>query len=52
MKTLLTALTLAALPGLAFAGCAGEAHTTTAQISCADGTVYDANTQTCVIASS
>ncbi|MDJ1009517.1 MAG: adenylosuccinate lyase [Paracoccaceae bacterium] len=49
MKTLLTALALTVLPGLAFAmGCAGYDHTTTAQMSCADGTVYDADTRACV----
>ncbi len=48
MKTLLSALALTVLPGLAFAGCSGFSHTTTAQMSCADGMVYNADTQTCV----
>lgn len=48
MKTLLSALALIALPSLALAmGCSGYEHTT-AQMSCADGMVYDAETQNCV----
>ena len=45
MKTLLSALALTVLPGLAFAGCSGVSHSTTAQMSCADGMVYDSEAQ-------
>jgi len=48
MKTLLSALALTVLPGLAFAGCSGVSHSTTAQMSCADGMVYDSEAQACV----
>ena len=47
MKTLLSAIVLAALPSLSFAMCAGAAHTVTAQ-SCADGMVWDATASACV----
>jgi len=48
MKTLLSALALTVLPSLALAmGCSSYEHTT-AQMSCADGTAYDAETGTCV----
>ncbi len=48
MKTLLTALTLTILPTFAFAmGCSTYEHTT-AQMSCAEGTVLDAESGTCV----
>ena len=47
MKTLLSALALAVLPTFALAmGCAS--NQTTAQMSCADGMVFDADTQSCV----
>lgn len=48
MKTLLTALALTALPGFAFAYCSGYKQTTTAQMTCADGMVYDSEAQSCV----
>ena len=48
MKTLLSALALTVLPSLAFAACSGFGHSTTAQMTCADGMVYDADTQSCV----
>ena len=49
MKTLLTALTLTVLPTFAFAmGCSFGSHETTAQMSCAEGTAFDAETGTCV----
>lgn len=49
MKTLLTALVLTVLPSLAMAmGCGFSHTTTTAQISCADGTTYDAASESCV----
>ena len=49
MKTLLSALALTVLPSLALAmGCSGYSHTTIAQMTCADGMVYDADAQNCV----
>lgn len=47
MKTLLTALALTALPSLAIAMGCSYGHTT-ASMSCAEGTVLDAETGTCV----
>jgi hypothetical protein len=47
IKTLLAALVLTAAPGLAVAECSwGMEHQTT--MSCADGTLWDAPSQTCV----
>jgi hypothetical protein len=47
IKTLLAALVLTAAPGLAMAECSwGMEHQTT--MSCAEGTSWDASTQTCV----
>jgi hypothetical protein len=47
IKTLLAALVLTAAPGLAMAECSwGSAHQTT--MSCAEGTTWDAGTQTCI----
>lgn len=52
MKTLLTALALTVLPGLAMAeGCA-FGHTETASMSCAEGMTFDATTGTCVATTS
>ncbi len=45
MKTFLTALVLAALPAVSSAACDWQ---DTAAMSCADGTVYDVETQRCV----
>ena len=46
LKTTLAALTLTLLPGLALAqGCS---HAKTTAMSCADGTMPDAETGTCV----
>ena len=49
-KTLLAALVLALSPGFAFAMCSGLGHTKTEDItmSCAAGTVYDAESRACV----
>ena len=48
MKTFLTAAALTLLPGLALAmGCSGYKHET-ASMSCAEGTTWDAETNTCV----
>jgi hypothetical protein len=45
-KTLLAALALTLLPAVSFAmGCSGKSHQTQ---SCGVGTVWDADTQTCV----
>jgi hypothetical protein len=47
IKTLLAALVLTAAPGLAVAECSwGMEHQTT--MSCAEGTMWDAPSQTCV----
>ncbi len=45
MKTILTALVLAAIPALSSAAC--DWHDTAA-MSCAEGTVFDADAQRCV----
>ncbi|MEO1397908.1 MAG: adenylosuccinate lyase [Pseudomonadota bacterium] len=49
-KIAVAAAVLATLPAASFAmGCSYGKHTpTTAQISCADGTTYNAETGTCV----
>lgn len=44
IKTLLAAAALAALPALSFAACSS----THQAMSCSDGTVWDAASQTCV----
>lgn len=49
-KTLIAAATLAVLPTLGFAQCAGKVHQE-AMMSCADGMVYDAESKTCVTVS-
>ena len=47
IKTLLAAFVLTALPGFAYAQCSwGGAQEAT--MSCADGTTWDAASQTCV----
>ena len=49
-KTILAALALTIAPSLALAmGCSGYNHTSQQAMSCADGTVWDATTQTCII---
>ena len=48
IKTLLAAFILTAAPGFAFAECSwGSANQVT--MSCADGTAWDAASQTCVV---
>ncbi|MDJ0824384.1 MAG: chitin-binding domain-containing protein [Rhodobacter sp.] len=48
IKTALFAALLAAAPSLAFAmGCNWE-HSTQEAMSCAEGTIWDAETETCV----
>ncbi|MEQ8367957.1 MAG: carbohydrate-binding module family 14 protein [Roseicyclus sp.] len=47
IKSLLAAFVLMAVPGFAYAECSwGAAYETT--MSCAQGTAWDANAQTCV----
>lgn len=49
IKTVLAALCLTALPGLAMAqGCAWGHSNQEASMSCAQGTTFDAQTGTCV----
>ncbi len=45
LKSLLAALALTIAPTLAAASCFGEQHTT---MSCAEGSTWDAESQTCV----
>lgn len=47
-KTLLATLALALAPSIGFAACSGYGHSETASISCAEGSVYDADTKACV----
>ncbi|MXQ07022.1 adenylosuccinate lyase [Alphaproteobacteria bacterium GH1-50] len=47
-KTLLAALALTALPGLAAAQCFGDHAKEQVTMSCAAGSVFDAETQRCV----
>jgi hypothetical protein len=47
VRLTLAALVLAATPGLAFAMCSGMKPSETA-MSCADGTVWDSQTRSCV----
>ena len=47
LKTCLVALVLGTMPVAAFAACFGAGHEKTA-MSCAEGTVYDAETGNCV----
>lgn len=51
MKTLCVALALTVIPTLSFAMCSGYGHDQAASMSCADGTVWDAQTGTCVTVS-
>lgn len=50
MKTTALLATLAAfmLPGVASAMCTGYGHSETASMSCAKGTTYDSDTNSCV----
>lgn len=45
IKTILTALTLGLMPLGAFAMCSGKSHQA---MSCAEGTVWDAASESCV----
>ena len=45
IKTAFTALALTVLPAISFAQCAGKSHQA---MSCAEGTVWDSDTRTCV----
>jgi hypothetical protein len=47
LRTTLAALTLALLPGLAIARCTDDHGKTSASV-CAEGTIWDTTTQTCV----
>lgn len=48
MKTtaLLATLAILALPNVVAAACSG--HAKTAQMSCAEGTIYDVKTESCI----
>jgi|TARA_R110002126_G_scaffold169314_5_gene318193 hypothetical protein len=46
LRIALSALVLAAIPAVGFAECGSQQHA----MSCAEGSVYDAQTATCVIA--
>jgi hypothetical protein len=46
IKTIVAAALLALSPGLAFASCFGE-HTNQQAMSCGEGMVWDAATQSC-----
>ena len=48
IKLHLAVLALAVMPGAALAACFGDHAKEEIVMSCADGTVYDADTQTCV----
>ena len=47
-KTLLAAVVMTALPTLGFAMCSGYGHSEQASMSCVEGTIWDADTQSCV----
>lgn len=51
-KLLLAVLALAAAPSFAMAACIGDHNKEEIVMSCADGTVYDPETQTCVVSTS
>ncbi|MBM1221787.1 adenylosuccinate lyase [Ponticoccus sp. SC2-23] len=49
LKTMTTAIALIVFPTLSFAmGCSLETHTTDTAMSCAEGTMMDNETGTCV----
>ncbi|MCC5975403.1 MAG: hypothetical protein JJT81_15325 [Rubellimicrobium sp.] len=48
LKTLATALTIAVLPGLAAAMCSGKTAVEQQAMNCADGTMWDQASSTCV----
>lgn len=52
IKSLAAAVALSVLPAMGFAYECGFGKEETASISCAEGTVYDANTGTCVTTTS
>lgn len=45
IKTILTALALTVLPAASFAMCSGKSHQA---MSCAEGTVWDVESESCV----
>lgn len=45
IKTILAALALTVLPAVSYAACSGKSHQA---MSCAEGSVWDADTRTCV----
>lgn len=45
IKTLIAAMALATLPAASYAMCAGKSHQA---MSCAEGTMWDAASQTCI----
>ena len=47
-KTLCAAVLLTALPTLGFAACSGYGHYNEASMSCAEGTIWDADARACV----
>ena len=49
---LLAVLTLAMAPSFAMAQCFGDHNKEEIVMSCADGTVYDSETRTCVVSTS
>ena len=49
-KTTLAAAVIALLPGLAIAQGCNSDHSQTASMSCAEGMVYDVDSNTCVAA--
>ena len=52
MKILATLATVALMTGPSFAAASCAWHDQTAQVSCADGQVYDSETRSCVPVSS
>ncbi len=48
LKTLAAAIALATLPGLAAAMCGNKSSLEQHAMTCADGSVWDAATETCV----
>jgi hypothetical protein len=50
LKVTIAALALATLPSLSFAMCSWSEHKSTTASQCAEGQVYDADSGTCVTA--
>ncbi|MFT4784339.1 MAG: hypothetical protein ACI9IV_002084 [Paracoccaceae bacterium] len=48
IKMTLAAIILGAMPSLAMAACSGYGHSEQANISCAEGTVFDASLGQCI----